>query len=212
MALWSNSVPDLAASLNRILAARALGPLAQPAVAAMVGDGVQMLLQRAFASLGRTPDPQAVADFTADYAAHVAEATRPYPGIAAMLAAARAEGWRMAVCTNKPERLAHAVLAATGLADYFAAVGGGDSFPVRKPDPGHMLATLRAAGAEASHAVMLGDHHNDILAAAGAGMPCLFAAWGYGGAGAAAGAAAIAHGANDVLELADQVLGAQNIP
>ena len=53
----------------------------------------------------------------------------------------------MAVCTNKPEKLARAVLAGTGIAHYFAAVGGGDSFPARKPDPAHLLATLAAADA-----------------------------------------------------------------
>ena len=53
-----------------------------------------------------------------------------------------AAGWRLAVCTNKPEAAARALLAALGLARLFAAIGGGDSFPARKPDPAHLLATL----------------------------------------------------------------------
>ena len=60
------------------------------------------------------------------------------------------------------------------------AVGGGDSFATRKPDPAHLLATLTAAGGDARAAVMAGDHQNDILAAIGAGMPAVFATWGYG--------------------------------
>lgn len=201
-----DSVPDLAACLNRLLASRRLAPLAVPEVAAMVGDGVGVLLDRAFAARGTTPDAAAAGDYTADYAAHVADATRPYPGIADLLASAQADGWHMAVCTNKPEALAHAVLAATGLDRFFAAVGGGDSFPVRKPDPAHMLATLAAAGASPRQALMLGDHRNDILAAAGAGMKCIFAAWGYSPVSAGQAAAAVAHSAAEVLPLARRLL------
>ncbi len=201
-----DSVPDLAACMNRLLASRGLAPLDVAEVAAMVGDGVHVLLNRAFAARGSVPDAAAAADYGADYAAHVADETVPYPGIADLLAAARDGGWRLAVCTNKPVALAHAVLAATGLDGYFAAVGGGDSFPVRKPDPAHMLATLAAAGATAQRAVMLGDHRNDVLAAHGAGMPCIFAAWGYSPAASGDGAAAVAHAAHEVLGLAERLL------
>ncbi|MFC7544377.1 HAD hydrolase-like protein [Siccirubricoccus deserti] len=73
-----------------------------------------------------------------------------------------------------------------------AAIGGGDSFPVRKPDPGHLLGTLAAAGGTPGRAVMIGDHRNDVAAAAGAGVPCIFAGWGYGTPAMAEGAAATA--------------------
>lgn len=202
-----DSVPDLAACLNRVLAARNLDPLSIAEVAALVGDGVQALIARAFAARDATPDARAAVDYTEDYAAHVADATRLYPGVAALLDSARAAGWRLAVCTNKPERLAHAVLAATGIDRLFASVGGGDSFPARKPDPAHLRATLAAAGAEPARAVMVGDHRNDILAATGAGLPCIFAAWGYSPLAHATDAAAIAHRAQDVLPLAEAMRG-----
>jgi phosphoglycolate phosphatase len=81
-----------------------------------------------------------------------------------------------------------------GLTPFFIAVGGGDSYPVRKPDPAHLLATLADAGGVAGRAVMVGDHHNDILAAHGAGIASVWARWGYGEAvtGADAEAAAFA--------------------
>ena len=189
-----DSAPDLAACLNRLLASRGFAPLAPTAVVAMIGDGVGMLLQRGFAARDAVPDAQALADFMADYAAHLADATRPYPGAAAALARLRGAGWRLGVCTNKPEALARGVLAATGLLPAIAAIGGGDSFPVRKPDPGHLRATLARAGGDPARAVMAGDHRNDILAARGAGLPSVFAAWGYGTPEMAAGADAIAAG------------------
>ncbi len=195
-----DSLPDLAASLNRLMAARGMAPFAREAVAGMVGDGVRALLDRAFAARGGDPGPRDMADFLADYGAHLADATRPYPGVGAALGRLRAAGWRVAVCTNKPEGLARGVLHATGLLAAIDAVGGGDSFAVRKPDPGHLRATLARAGGATDRAVMAGDHRNDILAAHGAGVKAIFAAWGYGPPAIAAGADAVAE---DFAELAD---------
>jgi len=143
-----------------------------------------------------------MADFMDDYAAHVADATRPYPGAEAALARLRAAGWAVAVCTNKPEALAHGVLAGTGLAKLVDTVGGGDSFAVRKPDPGHLLATLARAGGTPGGAVMAGDHRNDVLSARGAGIPAVFAAWGYGPPAMAEGADAIAADFPELAEIA----------
>jgi phosphoglycolate phosphatase len=187
-----HSVPDLTAALNRLMRARGLAEFTQPETALMVGDGVARLVERAFAARRRDPDAPAVAEFSADYGAHASVETRPYPGVRAGLQSLAAEGWRLAVCTNKPEAMARSLLAALGMAPLFAAIGGGDSFPVRKPDPRHLLATLRAAGGDAGSAVVAGDHANDVAAARGAGLPCIFAAWGYGPPAMAEGAAAVA--------------------
>jgi phosphoglycolate phosphatase len=202
-----HSVPDLAAALNRLMGARGLAGFSHPETAAMVGDGVAKLVERAFAARGRTPDAGAVAEFSADYLVHSAVETRPYPGVSDGLHALADEGWKLAVCTNKPERAARALLAALGLAERFAAIGGGDSFPVRKPDPGHLLATLKAAGGEPAHAVMAGDHANDVAAARGAGVPCIFAGWGYGPLAMAEGAAAVADDFDALVREARRLVG-----
>ena len=185
-----DSLPDLAACLNRVLAARGLPPLGLTEVRAMVGDGVAMLLDRAFTACARPRDASALDDFIADYAAHLTDATRPYPGVAPTLARLAAAGWRLAVCTNKPERLARRLLSRLDLARHFAAIGGGDSFPARKPDPAHVLATLAAAGGAPGRAVLVGDGVNDLRAARAAAIRYVFAAWGYGSPDLAAGAAA----------------------
>jgi phosphoglycolate phosphatase len=202
-----DSVPDLAAALNRLMRARGLAGLSHSETASMVGDGVAKLVERAFAARGRTPDAGAVGAFSADYLLHAAVETRPYPGVADGLRGLADEGWKLAVCTNKPERAARALLTALGLASLFAAIGGGDSFPVRKPDPAHLLATLKAAGGDPAHAVMAGDHANDVAAARGAGLPCIFAGWGYGAPAMAEGAAAVAHDFDDLAAMARKLVG-----
>jgi phosphoglycolate phosphatase len=78
------------------------------------------------------------------------------------------------------------------LTPLLAAVGAGDSFPVKKPDPAHIRMTLAAAGGDPARSVMIGDHHNDVAAGKGAGLPTIFAAWGYGAPEMAAGADAVA--------------------
>ena len=201
-----HSVPDLAAALNRLMQARGLAAFSQAETALMVGDGVAKLVERAFAARGRAPDAGAVAEFSADYLLHAAVETRPYPGVANGLRALADDGWRLGVCTNKPERAARALLAALELGSLFAVIGGGDSFPVRKPDPAHLLATLKAAGGDPAHAVMAGDNANDVAAARGAGLPCIFAAWGYGPLEMAQGAAAIAGDFDELVTIVKRLV------
>lgn len=183
-----DSAADIHAALDRLMAARALPGFARPEVIGMIGDGVRVLVTRALAARGQPFEETALATFMADYEAEAAVLTRPFDGIPAVLDALADDGWRLAVCTNKPEAAARRLLDALGLSARFAALGGGDSFPVRKPDPGHLRATLAAAGAGPERAVMIGDHHNDVRAAAGCGVPCIFAGWGYGPAHMAEGA------------------------
>ena len=201
-----DSAPDLLSAANRMMAARDLPPFTRPDVVAMIGDGVQVLVTRALAARGLPFDPVAMGEFSADYGVNFAVDSRPFAGVAEGLQTLQAAGWKLAVCTNKPEAIARSLLGSLGLLDGLAAIGGGDSFPVRKPDPAHMLATLAAAGGDAGSAVAVGDHHNDVLAARGAGLPCIFAQWGYGPPAMAEGAAALAARFADVPAIAAGLL------
>ena len=201
-----DTVPDLAAALNRLMRARGLAIFDHEQVSAMVGDGVAVLVARAFAAHDCVPDAGAVADMSADYTAHVAVESRLYPDVLPVLTGLVGEGWRLAVCTNKPEQAARLLLQAMGLLPLLCAVGGGDSFPSRKPDPAHLLATLDRTGGAADAALMVGDHRNDVMAALGAGVPCIFAGWGYGAAGMAEGSVAVARDMAEVAVIAGRLL------
>ena len=183
-----DSAPDLHTALDRLMAARGLPGFTRTEVVAMVGDGAKALVERALAARGQSFQQPALDAFLADYTANAAVETRPFPGIPEALDTLQAEGWRLAVCTNKPVAAARELLGALGLLDRLTALGGGDSFPMRKPDPGHLLATIAAAGGTPATAVMIGDHRNDIAAARGAGVPCVFVGWGYGPLAMAEGA------------------------
>jgi phosphoglycolate phosphatase len=201
-----DTVPDLAAALNRLMRSRGLPAFGHDRVAAMVGDGVAVLVARAFAANERQPDAGAVAEFSADYGAHVAVDSRLFPDVLPVLTGLVGDGWRLAVCTNKPEQAARALLDSVGVSPLLSAVGGGDSFPVRKPDPAHLLATLVRAGGTDDSAVMVGDHRNDVVAALGAGVPCIFAGWGYGPVAMAEGSVAVARDIAEAAAIAARVL------
>ena len=183
-----DSAPDLHAALDRLMAVKRLPGFARAEVVAMIGDGVRVLLERAYAARGIALDEAGLQHFMMDYEANAAVLTRAFDGIPELLGGLRDAGWRLAVCTNKPEGAARVLLSGLGLDGHFSALGGGDSFPMRKPDPGHLRATLAAASALPEDAVMIGDHRNDIEAARGAGVRAIFAGWGYGPHSMAGGA------------------------
>ena len=183
-----DSAPDIHAALDRLMVHRRLPSFARAEVVGMIGDGVRVLLERAFAARGLVLDEDGLAHFMADYEANAVVLTRPFDGIPELLRGLGGAGWRLAVCTNKPVVAARVLLSGLGLDHHFSALGGGDSFPMRKPDPGHLRATLAAAGVSAESAVMIGDHANDMLAARGAGVRAIFAGWGYGPPSMAGGA------------------------
>ncbi len=199
-----DTVPDLLASLNRLAGSLGLPAFTAAEVIPMIGDGAAVLVRRAMAARGREATQADIQFLLDDYTAHVADGSRLFPGVEPTLRAMAADGWRFAVCTNKPVVPARELLASLGVLELFAAVGGGDSYRTRKPDPKHLLATLADAGGRVDAAVMVGDHHNDVQAAAGAGVPCIFAAWGYGAA--PAGVAATAQDFAEVARLAPGLL------
>jgi phosphoglycolate phosphatase len=177
-----DSVPDLAAAANTLLGEFGRPPLGEAEIVGMVGDGVAKLVERVLAARGMGGDAfaPALARFVALYEADATRLTRPYPGVPALLDQLVAGGCRLAVCTNKPERATRAVLEGLDLARFFAVVLGGDSLAVKKPDPGPLRTALARLGAATAQAAMVGDHRNDVLAARAAGIPAVFARYGYG--------------------------------
>ena len=178
-----DSAPDLHRCLNAVLAEQGRRPVSLADIRAMVGDGAAKLVERGFADTGDPVDPAAlpalVDRFLVHYAAGRHAMTTAFPGVGQTLAALRARGCRLGVCTNKPYRPTVEILDILGLAGYFTGVTGGDSLPVRKPDPGHLLGTLDLMGGRPDQALMIGDSANDVAVARAAGVPVVIVTYGY---------------------------------
>jgi phosphoglycolate phosphatase len=178
-----DTAPDLHFYLNGVLAELGRPALALDEIRPMIGDGARALLQRGLeASGGIPPDAsldQLFATFLERYTAAPARLSTPFAGLVQVLDDLAAAEVRLGVCTNKPQRATDRLLADLGLARYFGAVLGGDALPVRKPDPGPLLAVLQRLDVAPERAVLVGDSRNDLLTARGAGVPCVLVSFGY---------------------------------
>lgn len=176
-----DSVPDLTNALNEVLRERGYSALSPAEVTPMVGDGVPALVGRGFAARGGTAAEAAAAlpRYMAVYEAHATALTRPYPGVRETLVELRRRGCRTAVCTNKPQHATMTVLQGLDLAPLFDAVAGGDRYPVKKPDPRHLLGVIEELGGNAGGAAMIGDSENDAAVAHAAAVPLVLMSYGY---------------------------------
>lgn len=180
-----DSSPDIASAINEVLAEAGRRPLSLGEIRGMVGDGTAALVVRAFAAAGGGNEPpgndiaRQVARFRALYEARATRETRPYPGVVETVRALDAAGYRMALCTNKPDRPAQEILEFFGLAPFIRAVVGGESAPARKPDARHLEAALDRLGATARDGVMVGDGINDVLAARALSVPVVLVSFGF---------------------------------
>ena len=182
-----DSVADLTAAVNHALAEIDRPPLTADEVRPMIGGGSRVMLQRALMATGgdeRLDD--LLPALVAYYAAHIADHTRPFPGVIEALDDLQARGVSLAVVTNKRESLSIALLDALGLTDRFACIIGGDTAGLTAIKPDRAPIDLMLSKCRGSWpAAFVGDSIYDVDAARAAGIPvALFAPDGTGIPGA----------------------------
>lgn len=114
------------------------------------------------------------------YTQQPAGAAPLYDGVLAWLQQARAQGYKLGVCTNKQHALALVGLEAAGILSLFDTVTGRDTYGVAKPAAEPLLGTLQALGVAPSHAVFFGDTHADAACAQAAGVRFAWFSSGFG--------------------------------
>jgi len=174
---------DLIDSLNHTIASIGLAPVSYDDLTHLVGHGAKVMIERACKLHGHplTEDESGplLQRFIAHYSSTMPGHTKPYPGLIAAMDNLKANGFTLAVCTNKLESLARTLIDALGLTHYFAAITGGDTFPVRKPDARHLLGTIEKAGGTPERSIMVGDSFNDIAVAKNAAVASVGVPFGY---------------------------------
>jgi phosphoglycolate phosphatase len=143
----------------------------------MLGDGMRMLMRRAFAAHGVTlPTPAfeaACRKFLEVYEATQYKHTRLHLGVAETLCRLHSDGWLIGLASNKPTIPCNGILQRLGIYELFTVVAGGDATTVKKPDGAHLryaLDRMGYHGSEREIAVMVGDHANDVDAARAVGI------------------------------------------
>lgn len=176
-----DSAGELRAALNGALGRLGRRPLSHREVTAMIGDGIVRLTERALAATGAPLTDEAL-DQAVEAVRETYAAMPPstlYDGARETLAGLADRGVVLALCTNKPIDATRQVLGQLGLADWFQAVAGGDSYPARKPDPMPVRGLLAQLGVAPNAAALVGDSGNDINAGRAAGLTTIAVTYGY---------------------------------
>lgn len=174
-----DSAPDLAAAANRVLADHGRPPVDYARLRAVVSKGGRAMLAVSFPDLDPDQREALLPVFLRYYSERLADDSRLFDGVEALLAGLDARGLRWGIVTNKPEGLARGVVDGFGWRSRCAVLVGGDTLPTRKPDPGPLLHACRQLGIGPDEAIYIGDDLRDVQAARAAGMPCVAALWGY---------------------------------
>lgn len=174
-----DSKMDLVNSVNAMLRETGRRELSADVIASYVGYGAPQLIASALGPAASEEErTEALAIFMKHYNKRKLEETRPYPGVKEGLH--QLAGCPMAVLSNKPTKLSVEILEGLGLARYFQAIYGGDSFERKKPDPSGALAVLRELGVGPEEAAMVGDSDVDVQTARNAGMLAVGVNYGFG--------------------------------
>jgi phosphoglycolate phosphatase len=179
-----DSVPDLAAAVDKMLMLLGREPAGIERVRDWVGNGSRVLVRRALA--GKL-EHEGVSDELADEAlalfmqayAGGHELTAVYPGVRECLDWLREREVKLAIITNKPAQFIEPLLEEKGLAGYFDWLVGGDTLPQQKPDPAALFWVMDKAGAAPGESLFVGDSRNDVRAAKAATVRCVALTYGY---------------------------------
>lgn len=178
-----NSAPGLAAAVDAMLVALGRDKAGLSLVSHWIGNGADVLVERALAWSGLLPDTelhaQARALFDKYYALEIDSGSQLYPNVIETLSALAQQGYVMALVTNKPTPFVAPLLEQLEISSYFSTIVGGDDVVVKKPHPAPIYLILARLGLRADELLFVGDSRNDIQAAKAAFCPTVGLSYGY---------------------------------
>jgi len=174
----AHSLPDLTNAAN--FACRRLGLPEHPpaAVKSMIGGGEHKFMERVVGPANQAYVEECLKHYLDYYSRHCGDLTRLYPGVPATLK--KLSAWKLAVLSNKLERLTEKILRILGIAPRFTAIRGGGRHLPLKPSPEPLRALMRDLGVAPTRTLMVGDKTADILAGREAGAGTAAVTYGYG--------------------------------
>ena len=177
-----NSIEDLGNSVNLTLRANGLPEHEIESYKMMVGHGMRNLVRNASPEhLKDDTEAQErlLTRFFEEYEKHIADFTKPYPGMAALLTRLQEEGIKLAIASNKFQKGTE-ILAAKLFPDIrFGAVLGNCPGAPLKPDPAVVTTIIDRVNESPERCLMVGDSGTDIKTAQAAGIECIAVSWGF---------------------------------
>jgi phosphoglycolate phosphatase len=178
-----DSAKDMQVAVSHVLADHGLPPVTEDDVRIFMGQGSKVTMAKAFGKYGKPLDDERLSavtrEFVRYYEADPVSNTQAFAGVSDVVSRFDRLGLKQGVCTNKFERPSRMILEHLRLMPPISDLAGADTFPVRKPDPRHILMLVERMGGVPGRAVMVGDSIHDVHAAHGAGLPAVLVSWGY---------------------------------
>jgi phosphoglycolate phosphatase len=172
---------DLIHAVNATLTEMGRATLSDEVISSYIGHGAPMLMSRALGGMAKEDElARGLGYFLEYYEAHKLDNTRLYPGVAETLGKLSEQKIAMAVLTNKPVKISLRILEELGVAKYFQATYGGNSFETKKPDPLGAKTILGEFRVNAGDSIMVGDSEVDIQTARNADMIAAAVNYGFG--------------------------------
>jgi len=174
------SLPGIAASLNRALSMHGLAGHSHTAIRSFIGDGARKLVERALTGVSRLDLADSVVkSFASDYAISWPDGTAVYPGLQDLLADLKSRKIPLAVLSNKPHPFTVQIVEKLFPENTFAAVLGNREDLLHKPDPTGALEIAQSLGVSPEDCILIGDSIMDLETATNAGMKSIAVTWGY---------------------------------
>ncbi|MEM6825563.1 MAG: HAD-IA family hydrolase [Pseudomonadota bacterium] len=181
---------DLIAAANKCFRTLGHGDMLDPATdAATAFRGGRAMLRLGLSRLGLVDDDVIDSEYPrllGFYARDIDTHTKLYPGATAAVEALLEVGYKVGICTNKPEALAETLMTRLGVRALFGSLVGADTLPQRKPDPAPYLAAVTRAGGQPARSLLVGDTETDRETARAASVPCILVTFGPDGDGVSA--------------------------
>ena len=176
-----DSVGDIHAALNQMLARVGHGPLGKDTVTSFVGRGSSNLMARVIDYVGLPNDAAShtnyLSEFLDIYTSAPTKFTTLFDQVHRVLTEFQLSGIALGLCTNKPEATTGVVLEKFGLTEFFGSIVGGDRLPSCKPDPAMLHLVMRELAVE--RCLFVGDSEVDVATARAAGVPIALFTQGY---------------------------------
>ena len=178
-----DTAPDFKNSINYMLNELNESEVSLKEIRNWVGYGARELIRRTVVDKNIPHDEQRIEEmlkiFLLHYTHNIDDDSVLFNNVRNVLEFLKDNGIKLAVCTNKMERLSNILLEKLNVLHMFDYLVGGDSLNKNKPDPYPLLNICEKLNTEISDSIMIGDSVTDLNAGKGAGMPVVLVSYGY---------------------------------
>ena len=178
-----DTAPDFKNSINYMLNEINESEVSLDEIRNWVGYGAKELIRRTLVDKNIPHNEKRIEEmlkiFLLHYTHNIDDDSVLFNNVKNVLEFLKNNGIKLAVCTNKMERLSNILLEKLNVLHMFDYLVGGDSLIRSKPDPFPLLNICEKLNTEISDSIMIGDSATDLNAGKGAGMPVVLVSYGY---------------------------------